>query len=103
MLMSCFRLSNKLGKEISSSMAKFWWVDTTGDKSIQRLSWNKLTNLKCQGGLGFKDLQCFNIALLAKQLWRFITNPNLLVSKILKFKYFEKGSNISIGVHRNAS
>ncbi|XP_071939813.1 uncharacterized protein [Coffea arabica] len=40
------------------------------------------------GGLGFRDLQQFNTAMLAKQLWRILTRPNLLVSRIVRGKYF---------------
>ena len=38
--------------------------------------------MKGRGGLGFRDLEILNLALLAKQIWRVITNPNLLVSKV---------------------
>lgn len=40
--------------------------------------------------MGFRDIHHFNSALLAKQLWRFITCPNLLVSKVMKAKYFPR-------------
>lgn len=40
------------------------------------------------GGLGFKDFESFNIALLAKQYWRLINNPNALWAKVLKGLYF---------------
>ncbi|GMP77845.1 hypothetical protein CsSME_00033984 [Camellia sinensis var. sinensis] len=39
------------------------------------------------GGLEFRDLRCFNQALLAKQAWRIVSNPNLLLSKVLLGKY----------------
>ncbi|CAL5347629.1 unnamed protein product [Camellia sinensis] len=39
------------------------------------------------GGLEFRDLRCFNQALLAKQAWRIVSNPNLLLSKVLSGKY----------------
>ena len=40
--------------------------------------------------MGFRDLEAVNLALLAKQIWRIITNPNLLVSKVLKAKYMKE-------------
>lgn len=46
---------------------------------------------KRERGLGFRDLEAFNAALLCKQIWRVITRPNLLMSKIMKYKYFPNG------------
>lgn len=38
--------------------------------------------------MGFQWLENFNIALLAKQGWRLITQPDSLLSKVLKAKYY---------------
>ena len=43
---------------------------------------------KSQRGMGFRNLQAFNLALLAKQAWRILSNPSTLVGCILKAKYF---------------
>ncbi|KAL0321165.1 UNVERIFIED_CONTAM: hypothetical protein Sradi_5378000 [Sesamum radiatum] len=43
---------------------------------------------KKSGGMGFRNLRAFNLALLAKQGWRVLKNPNLLLSRIWKAKYF---------------
>lgn len=43
---------------------------------------------KGRGGLGFKDMYGFNIALLGKHVLRCISKPHMLVSRILKAKYF---------------
>jgi hypothetical protein len=42
--------------------------------------------------MGFWDLECFNKALLAKQFWRLVQEPNSLASYILVAKYFHGGS-----------
>ena len=42
---------------------------------------------KEQGGLGFRDLTMFNKALLAKQLWRILKNPESLIVRIMQAKY----------------
>lgn len=43
---------------------------------------------KQKGGLGFRSLYGFDIALLGKHIWKCSQNPDLLVSRILKAKYF---------------
>lgn len=45
-------------------------------------------NLQNKGGMGFRDLVSFNKALLAKQCWRLVQEPNSLVGSIIKAKYF---------------
>lgn len=42
---------------------------------------------KREGGLGFRDIQCFNDALLAKLSWRILTNLECLLAKTLLGKY----------------
>jgi len=39
---------------------------------------------KVHGGLGFKDISTFNIAMLGKQGWKFETEPHSLVSRIFE-------------------
>lgn len=53
---------------------------------------------KLEGGLGFKDLRCFNLVLLAKQGWRLIQRPESLVTKIFKARYFPGNNLLDVDV-----
>jgi ribonuclease HI len=89
--MSLFLLPKALCKEINLIMGKFWWGHKSNDKKIHWMSWAKMGRSKAQGGMGFRDLCCFNKALLAKQGWRLLQHPDSLVAKIIKAKYYPHG------------
>mgnify|MGYP003702460673 CR=1 FL=1 len=74
----------------------FWWGHEKGEKKVHWIAWEKITSLKIHGGLGFRDMKCFNQALLAKQAWRLITTPESLCARVLKAKYFPSGSLLDI-------
>ncbi|KAM0989122.1 hypothetical protein ACFX2A_013214 [Malus domestica] len=40
---------------------------------------------KCEGAMGFRNLKEFNVALLAKQCWRLIHDPNSLWAQDMKW------------------
>jgi len=53
--------------------------------------------------MGFKDLSAFNLAMLGKQGWKFITEPDSLVARIFKARYFPSGSYLTTTVGHNHS
>lgn len=73
---------------IERRMANCWWGEKGNKKQIHWAKWGKLTAGKLQGGLEFRDLRATNEALLAKQVWRLLKEPELLMSQVLKGKYF---------------
>lgn len=58
-------------------------------RKIHWIGWKTLCKPKCYGGLGFRDLELFNKAMLAKQGWRIINNPSSLLAHVLKGRYFK--------------
>ena len=53
--------------------------------------------------MGFRDLHSFNLAMLAKQIWRICSNPDSLCARILKAKYFPNCSILQAGPKAGSS
>lgn len=82
----------------------YWWRSgTKKGKGLNWLAWNNMSMSKTKGGLDFQNLYGFNIALLEKQCWNFLSNPQSLVTRVYKARYFpnvhilkaKKGANPS--------
>lgn len=58
---------------------------------------------KMYGGLGFRQLHEFNTASLGKQGWRLITNPESLVARIYKSRYYPQYSFLSATIGSSPS
>lgn len=67
------------------------------------VSWDKMTKPKSVGSLGFRDIQFFNQALVAKQAWKVLTKPGSLLAKILLGKYCHKQSLLTVNAPTNCS
>ena len=72
-------------------MRKFWWGQRGQESRITWVSWRRMCKSKLVGGMGFRNLQAFNLAMLAKQGWRLISNPNSLVAQIYRARYYPHG------------
>lgn len=90
-LMSCFLLPGNLVTSIEAAIREFWWGNGKKRK-MAWVAWSQLCRSKRQGGLGLRDLRSFNLALLAKQGWRILTNPDSLMARILEARYFPHGN-----------
>uniref|UniRef100_A0A803QFT1 Reverse transcriptase domain-containing protein n=1 Tax=Cannabis sativa TaxID=3483 RepID=A0A803QFT1_CANSA len=102
--MSVFLLPAETSKEMERIMCKFWWQSNNKkDKSIHWMSWERMCKPKSHGGLGFRSLYDFNVALLGKQAWRLLSYPNSLVSKIYKARYFPNCSFLAAEIGGNPS
>jgi hypothetical protein len=101
--MSCFKLSKKLCKKITSIVARFLWGGYEKKRKIHWRKWQDIVIPKCHGGLGVRDFQLFNQAMLAKQGWRLLTKPESLCARVLKGKYFPNSNFMEARKKRNAS
>ena len=101
--MSCFKIPNKLCDEMTSLMRNFWWGQQRDERKMAWISWGKLCTPKAQGGLGFKQLKQFNLALLAKQGWRLQLGGDSLLYRVFKVKYFPKSDFLQASLGANPS
>lgn len=92
--MSFFMLPKSLCKELEMMMNSFCWGSKEGSsRGIKWLSWSNMISMsKASGGFGFRDLFGFNLPLLRKHCWNFLSQPNSLVTKVFKAKYYAKSS-----------
>lgn len=58
---------------------------------------------KIFGWYGVQTYESFNKTLLAKQLWRIISNPNSLVARVLKARYFKHQDIMKASLGSNPS
>ncbi|CAN0907022.1 LINE-1 retrotransposable element ORF2 protein [Linum grandiflorum] len=91
-MMSCFLLPKKVTKRMNALVRAFFWGGSMTKKTIHWKAGRILSDSKGNGGLGFKDFRHFNLALLAKQGWRMLTEPDKLWTRVLKGLYFPSSS-----------
>ena len=102
--MSAFLLPTSFGEEIKRMMNSFYWgLEKNGGRSINWLNWDKMTVCKDHGGLNFRDLEGFNLAMLGKQGWKLLTNSSSLLTKVLKAKYFPRSGFLDATIGHSPS
>ncbi|XP_035544636.1 uncharacterized protein LOC118348020 [Juglans regia] len=101
--MSVFMLPKRLCKEINVMLSRFWWKSQKNSSGIIWRSWERMSQSKEGGGLGFRNLSSFNSALLAKQARRILQNPSSMVATIFKQKYFRSSSLLEAKLRRAPS
>ena len=79
---SCFKIPDSLCDDLTSMIWNFWWGQKGDERKMAWLSWDKLCEPKANGGMGFRQLKQFNLALLAKQGWKLQVMHDSLVYRL---------------------
>lgn len=102
--MNVFLMPKGLSEEIEKLMNSFWWGCEGGRKGgIRWSTWVDLCIPKKFGGMGFRRVRAMNLAMLGKQGWKMLTQPNSLVTRVFKARYFPKCSFLEAGKGSNPS
>ena len=91
-VMSTFLLPLEICENLASAIAQFWWSSNPPKRGIHWTKWEKVCLPKEGGEIGFRLIHEFNLALLAKQLWRLVQYPDSLVVRVLRGRYYRMTS-----------
>jgi hypothetical protein len=89
--MLVFLIPKGVCKKMMDAISKFWWGEDENSNKMHSFAWGKLCYPKREGGIGFHDFRSFNLAMLAKQTWRLINEPESLCARVLCAKYYPHG------------
>lgn len=102
--MNVFLLPHNVTDRLEKMMNSFWWgLSSKMIAGIKWMSWDRLCVPKEKGGMGFRNLHGFNVAMLGKQGWKLISDSDALISRIYKAKYYPMGDFISANLGHNPS
>ena len=94
--MSCLDLTKSLCDDIGRMVCRFWWAQQENENKMHWISWERLCSRKKKGGMGYRDLHLFNLAMLARQGWRLIVEPDSLCAQVLRAKYYPNGDLLEV-------
>ena len=101
--MQCFKIAKSITEGIERMCRSFFWGQRAEERKTAWVAWEKLFLPKKEGGLGIRNFEIFNQALLAKQAWRILTQPDSLMTRVLKNKYFPNSTFLKAKVSPNMS
>lgn len=87
-VMGYFKFPKTLCSELEQMVANFWWGQKEIESKIHWVGWDKVCMSKFHGGLAFKNLSTFNLALLTKQGCKVLQDECSLPQKVNKAKNF---------------
>ncbi|CAL1352559.1 unnamed protein product [Linum trigynum] len=93
--MFSFRIPSTSCRRLNSQLSRYWWAGQDKDRGMHWISWPVVCVSKFHGGLGFRDFDLFNVAMLAKQAWKILQDPNSLLARLYKARYHPSSDFLS--------
>ncbi|PNX99941.1 cysteine-rich receptor-like protein kinase, partial [Trifolium pratense] len=72
----------------------FFWGGGLEERKLCWIKWEQVCLPKEKGGLGVKNLEFFNLALLSKWKWRFLNDNDAIWAALLRFRYGKLSSSV---------
>jgi hypothetical protein len=101
--MMVFKISKNICKGISDNISQFLRGDDEEHKHMHWKAWWKICIPKKSGGMGLRYIHCFNMAMLAKQVWRLLSAQESLCARVLRAKYYPDGRLLNVQLKSGSS
>ncbi|XP_028769922.1 uncharacterized protein LOC114727377 [Neltuma alba] len=101
--MYCFKFPKQTCRDLDRMIANFWWNEGKEGRKIHWKAWSSMTRSKKDGGMGFRDFEAMNDALLAKTAWRLMNNEEEMWVKVLKGVYYPNTPFMNAKIGHKAS
>ena len=88
--MSIAVLPTKTVFQIEKVMRQFLWGKIGKNRYLSMIAWKKVCAPLDEGGLGLRELQDFNQALILKVVWQLVSNKDKLWVHIMRAKYYPR-------------
>jgi hypothetical protein len=85
--LSLFPILAAVAYRLEKLQRDFLWSGLGEEFKYHLVSWSKICEPICSGGLAIRNLRRFNQALLGKWLWRYGTEPEALWRRVVDVKY----------------
>ena len=85
--LSFFRVPRRVVERMEGIQRRFLWGGGPEQNKIAWVKWETVCLPKEKGGLGIKDINSFNLALLGKWKWSLFQNHSDLWARVLESKY----------------
>jgi hypothetical protein len=95
---SFFKAPKCIINQLVRIQRNFLWGGGVEDKKLCWVKWEHICLPRDKGGLGVKNLELFNLALLSKWKWRFLSDGEALWADLLRFRYGHIPSILMAGV-----
>ncbi|GAU39187.1 hypothetical protein TSUD_147950 [Trifolium subterraneum] len=100
---SFFKAPSGIISSIESLLNKIFWGGSEDARKISWISWKNICSRKEYEGLGVRQLQEFNIALLGKWCWRMLVDKEGLWFRVLAARYGTEIGRVREGGMRGSS
>lgn len=101
--MSLYRLPKAMSDAINLTLAKYWWGQKYDERKIHWASWQKLCMDRNRGGIGFQDINTFNLAILAKQARCLLQGTQSLFYRVYKAHHYPNYTFLEAQLGHNPS